>query len=71
MSASFRRADFAAGAARRPDLPPVAYEARAASPAPRFVRLDTGGFIGLAERGPAGTWRASPRWSRPGAAPCA
>ncbi len=55
MSASLRRAEFAAGAPYRPGLPPGVYEARAAAPAPGSVRLDTAAFIGLAERGPLNT----------------
>ncbi len=55
MSASLRRADFAAGAAYRPGLPPGVYEARASVTAPGLVRLDTAAFVGLAERGPLNT----------------
>jgi hypothetical protein len=55
MSASLRRADFAAGAVFRPGLPPGVYEARAESVAPRLVRLDTACLVGLAERGPLNT----------------
>jgi hypothetical protein len=55
MSASLRRADFAAGAPYRPGLPPGVYEARAVVAVPRLVRLDTAAFIGLAERGPLNT----------------
>ncbi|PWS37604.1 hypothetical protein DFH01_12350 [Falsiroseomonas bella] len=55
MSASLRRADFAAGAPYRPGLPPGVYEARATAAVPRIVRLDTACLIGLAERGPVNT----------------
>jgi hypothetical protein len=55
MSASLRRADFAAGAPYRPGLPPGVYEARVSTPAPGLVRLDTAAFVGLAERGPLNT----------------
>ncbi|WP_137177192.1 phage tail sheath C-terminal domain-containing protein [Roseomonas sp. AR75] len=55
MSASLRRADFAAGALYRPGLPPGVYEARATAAVPRIVRLDTACLIGLAERGPVNT----------------
>lgn len=55
MSASLRRAAFAAGAPWRPGLPPGVYEARAALPAAGDVRLDTAAFIGLARMGPLNT----------------
>jgi hypothetical protein len=55
VSASLRRADFAAGAAYRPGLPPGVYEASSPPAVPRLVRLDTAALIGLAERGPLNT----------------
>ncbi|MCU0889058.1 MAG: phage tail sheath subtilisin-like domain-containing protein [Rubritepida sp.] len=55
MSASLRRAEFAAGAPWRPGLPPGVYEARASAPTSATVRLDTAAFIGLARMGPLNT----------------